>query len=81
VEKLLEENKNSPLNARTRLKEQTAASLARASTANFQEELSQEEMELLVDRLFACTSPNFTCDGRTILTIIPLEEMEKYFGR
>jgi DNA mismatch repair protein MutL len=81
VEKLLEENKNSPVSARTRLKEQTAASLARASTANFQEELSPDEMEILVDQLFACTSPNFTSDGRTILTIIPLEEMDKYFGR
>ena len=81
VEKLLEEFKNSPINARTRLKEQTAASLARASAMNFQEELSQEEMQQLIDQLFACASPNFTSDGRTILTIMPLEELDKYFSR
>ncbi len=81
VEKLLEEYKNSPVNARTRMKEQTAASLARASAANFQEDLSPEDMEQLVDQLFACSSPNFTFDGRTILTIIPLEEMDKLFTR
>ena len=81
VEKLLEEFKNSPVNARNRMREQVASSLARASTLNYGEELLPNEMEHMVNQLFACASPNFTYDGKTVLTIIPLEEIDKYFGR
>jgi DNA mismatch repair protein MutL len=81
VEKLLEEYKNSPLNAKNRMREQIAGSLAKASSYNFGEELLPHEMEHLVDQLFACSSPNFTHDGKTVLTIIPMEEIDKYFAR
>lgn len=81
VEKLLEEFKNAPVNARVKLREEVSASLARASAGSFGEELGQEEMDRLVDELFACASPNFTPDGRSVLTIISMDEIEKYFGR
>jgi DNA mismatch repair protein MutL len=81
VEKLLEEYKNSPVNARIRMREQIAGSLARASAMNYGEDLLPLEMEQLVDQLFACSSPNFTNDGKTVLTIIPMEEIDKYFSR
>jgi DNA mismatch repair protein MutL len=81
VEKLLEEFKNSPVNARIRMREQVAGSLARASAMNYGEDLLPLEMEQLVDQLFACSSPNFTNDGKTVLTIIPMDEIDKYFSR
>jgi DNA mismatch repair protein MutL len=81
VEKLLEDFKNSPINARVRMREQVAGSLARASAMNYGEDLLPIEMENIVDQLFACSSPNFTNDGKTVLTIIPMEEIEKYFSR
>jgi DNA mismatch repair protein MutL len=81
VEKLLEEFKNSPVNARVRMREKVAESLARASAMNHGEDLLPMEMEQLVDQLFACSSPNFTNDGKTVLTIIPMEEIDKYFSR
>ena len=81
VEKLLEEFKNSPVDAHSRMREQVAYSLARASAMNYGEELLPNEMERIVDQLFACSSPNYTYDGKTVLTIIPLEEVDKYFGR
>jgi DNA mismatch repair protein MutL len=81
VEKLLEEFKNSPLNAKNRMREKIAGSLAKASSYNFGEELLPHEMEHLVDQLFACSSPNFTHDGKTVLTIIPMEEIDKYFAK
>jgi DNA mismatch repair protein MutL len=43
--------------------------------------LQPEEMDHLVDQLFACSSPNFSPDGKPVLTIIPMEEIEKHFGR
>ncbi len=81
VEKLLEDFKNSPVDARGRVQEQVALSLARASAMNYGEELLPPQMDQMVDQLFACASPNYTPDGKTVVTIIPMEEVEKLFGR
>jgi DNA mismatch repair protein MutL len=81
VEKLLEEYKNSPVDARTKAKEQIALSLAKASSLSYGVELKQEEVDHLIDNLFACATPNFTPDGKKVLTIIPTEDIEKSFGR
>ena len=81
VEKLLEEFKNSPLDARTRIREQVAVLLARASAMSSGEEMQPAEMEQLAGQLLSCASPNYTADGRRVLTIIPLEEVEKLFER
>ena len=81
LEKLLEEFKNSPLEAKKRVREQVATSLAKASALNYGVDLQSEEMDHLVDQLFACKSPNFTPDGRPVLTIVPMEDIDKLFGR
>ena len=81
VEKLLEEFKTSPVDARERVREQVAISLAKASATDYGEELQPEEMDHLVDQLFACSSPNFSPEGKPVLTIIPMEDIEKHFGR
>jgi DNA mismatch repair protein MutL len=81
VERLLEEFKNSPVNSRNLLREQVAGSLARASVMNYGEDLLPDEIDRLVDQLFACSSPNFTPDGKPVLTIIPIEEIDKYFKK
>lgn len=81
VEKLLEEFKTSPVDARERVREQVAISLAKASATDYGVELQPEEMDHLVDQLFACSSPNFSPDGKPVLTIIPMEDIEKHFGR
>ncbi len=81
VEKLLEEYKNSPVNAKAKVKEQVAISLAKASALNYGTELKQEEIDHLIDNLFACTTPNYSPEGKKVLTIIPLEEIEKSFNK
>ncbi|MFV0267873.1 MAG: DNA mismatch repair endonuclease MutL [Draconibacterium sp.] len=81
VEKLLEEYKNSPVDARTKAKEQIALSLAKASALNYGIDLKQEEVDHLIDNLFACSTPNFTPDGKKVLNIISLEDIEKGFLR
>lgn len=81
VEKLIEEYKNSPLNARTKAKEQIAQSLAKASALDYGTDLKQEEVDRLIDDLFACSTPNFSPDGKKVLTIIPTEDIEKSFSR
>lgn len=79
VEKLLEEYKNSPVNARLKVKEQVALSLAKASAIEYGTELKPEEIDHLIDNLFACSTPNFSPEGKKIVTIIPTEDIEKSF--
>ncbi|MCA1759273.1 MAG: DNA mismatch repair protein MutL, partial [Bacteroidales bacterium] len=81
VEKLLEEYKNSPVDAKAKAKEQVAISLAKASALDYGTELRQEEIDHLIDNLFACATPNYSPEGKKVLTIIPLEDIEKTFNK
>ncbi len=81
VEKLLEEYKNSPVNARAKVKEQVAISLAKASALDYGTDLKQEEIDHLIDGLFACATPNYSPEGKKVLTIVPLEDIEKTFNK
>ncbi len=81
VEKLLEEFKNTPVSTREKIREQMAGALARATALCSAEDLLPAEIDQLVDQLFACASPNFTPDGRAVLAIIPMDEIDKYFER
>ncbi len=81
VEKLLEEYKNSPVNARSKAKEQIAVSLVKASALDYGTDLKQEEIDHLIDNLFACATPNFSPDGKKVLTIIPIGDIEKSFSK
>ncbi len=81
VEKLLEEYKNSPVDAKSKAKEQVAISLAKASALDYGTELKQEEIDHLIDNLFACSTPNYSPEGKKVLTIISLEDIEKSFNK
>ncbi len=81
VEKLLEEYKNSPVDARAKAKEQVAISLAKASALDYGTELKQKEIDHLIDNLFACATPNYSPEGKKVLNIIPLEDIEKFFNK
>lgn len=81
VEKLLEEYKNSPVDARSKVKEQIAISLAKASALEYGTELKQEEIDHLIDNLFACATPNSSPDGKKVLNIIPIDDIEKSFSK
>jgi DNA mismatch repair protein MutL len=81
VEKLLEEYKTSPVDARSKAKEQIAKSLAKASALDYGTELKQEEIIHLIDELFACATPNFSPDGKRVLHIIPVTDIEKSFSK
>lgn len=81
VEKLLEEYKNSPVDARAKAKEQVAISLAKASALDYGTDLGKVEIDHLIDNLFACATPNYTPEGKKVLTIQPLEDIEKMFAK
>jgi DNA mismatch repair protein MutL len=81
IEKLLDEYKNSPVDARAKAKEQIAISLAKASALDYGVDLKQQEVDHLIDNLFACSTPNFSPDGKKVLTIISTGDIEKNFGK
>lgn len=56
-----------------------ALTLARAASIVYGQVLTNEEMVSLVDHLFACSSPNYTPDGRVVLSTIKEEDIEKLF--
>lgn len=63
-------------------REQMARALARrvaSSAANAR--LTEVEMNALVDRLFACSVPGYTPDGRRTLVLLELEQLQGFFAR
>lgn len=58
-----------------------ALTLARAAAIVYGQVLNNDEMSNLVDNLFACSSPNYTPDGRTVLATIKEDEIEKLFNK
>ena len=54
-----------------------ALSMARTAAIPQGQILSNEEMESLVNQLFACSNVNYTPDGKTILAILPQRDIEQ----
>ena len=77
IESLLEEYKNSSVNLQEKARETVAISLAQASAIPYGHSLKPNEINELIDNLFACQTPNFSPKGKKILSIMPLEDFEK----
>jgi len=78
-EMLLEEYKASQADPSMGMNEKVASALARASAIPYGKSLTQDEMEELIDTLFACKVPNYSPSGKAIISIITLEELDKKF--
>jgi DNA mismatch repair protein MutL len=72
----LKENQSRPMDD---AHQKLAISMAKAASIGYTKTLSKVEMQDLVDKLFACQHPNFSPDGKTVLTIISLDDLEKKF--
>ncbi len=57
-----------------------ALSLARHAAIPHGQVLSNEEMEGLVNGLFACENVNYTPDGKSVLCILQQQEIEHLLG-
>ena len=69
---------NSPLISHlSNLNSQLALTLARKAAISYGEVLSNDEMDTLVNHLFACSDVNHTPDGKTILSILPQQDIER----
>ncbi|MDP4270519.1 MAG: DNA mismatch repair endonuclease MutL [Bacteroidota bacterium] len=53
--------------------------MAEAAAINYGKPLNEAEMQTLIDQLFACPSHAITPDGKTIMTILSNDELDKRF--
>lgn len=62
------------------LHHEVALGLAHHAAIPYGQQLSNEEMDVLVNDLFACENVNYTPDGRPILCILPQHDIEHLLG-
>lgn len=79
VKEMLADIRETGLSAKERLSETAALSLARCAAIPCNKPMTNEEMQHLIDQLFATTSPNYTPDGKSIIRIITDEDIDKLF--
>eukprot|EP01029_Cantina_marsupialis_P011631 TRINITY_DN258_c2_g1_i2.p1 TRINITY_DN258_c2_g1~~TRINITY_DN258_c2_g1_i2.p1 ORF type:complete len:660 (+),score=91.13 TRINITY_DN258_c2_g1_i2:5313-7292(+) len=79
LENLLANYKTNQLDVKLKVRENLAKSLAKASAVNYGKSLTNEEMSSIIDQLFACNVPNFTPDGKPIISVLESQELESRF--
>lgn len=79
VKSLINKNIETESDIKEEVHELLALSMANLTAIPVGKSLSEEEMLLLVNQLFACQLPNHTPDGRAIITVVSDDEMEKKF--
>ena len=62
------------------LNAQLALCLARQAAVPYGQILSNDEMESIINELFACSNVNYTPDGKAILCILPQTDIEHLLG-
>ena len=79
LESIIENSKNSEYNAIMKTNERIAFTLARKAAIGYNKPLDNMEMQELFDQLFACAAPNYSPDGKLIITILENDELESRF--
>jgi DNA mismatch repair protein MutL len=59
---------------------EVALGLARHAAIPYGQYLTNEEMDVIVNSLFACENVNYTPDGRAVLSILPNSDIEHLLG-
>ncbi len=80
-EGLLEQFKVNQAELALPLKENLARSLAKRAAIKSGQKLRKEELDALVEGLFACNNPNFSPDGGSTFFIFDASKIEDYFNR
>jgi DNA mismatch repair protein MutL len=80
-EHLIEGFKNSQQDLKLDKRDALARSMARNSAIKSGTVLGQDEMNTLIEQLFACKTPNFSISGRPVIQTIGLLELDKKFEK
>ena len=62
------------------LNHEVALGLARQAAIPYGQQLSNDEMDVIVNDLFVCENVNYTPDGHAILCILPQNDIEQLLG-
>jgi len=79
VHQIIDSVENGGMPLKKRIQEHLALSVARSAAIPAGRVLLQEEMEKLVGDLLRLPEPNYTPDGKTIINVIPMEQITKMF--
>ena len=79
VHQILESVENGGMPLKRRIQEHLALTVARSAAIPTGRPLQQEEMDVLVADLLRLPEPNYTPDGKTIITVIPMDQITKLF--
>lgn len=81
LEGLLENYKQNLQELKLNKRENIARAMARNMAVKSGKALSQEEMNSLIDELFACASPYVTPSGKPTIITFPIDELDKRFKK
>jgi DNA mismatch repair protein MutL len=81
LERLLEGFKNNQSTLKLSKRDSLARALARNTSIKSGQLLSSEEMNLLIDELFACEMPNTSLSGKPVISTFTLEELLQRFEK
>ena len=79
VENIIDCVKHKDANVKEVLHDTIALTLAKTAAVSNSQLMTAEEMNHLVGKLFACSNPNLTPDGKRIVVVLSNEEIEKKF--
>ena len=81
LEHLLEGFKNNQSTLKLSKRDSLARALARNTSIKSGQSLSSEEMNMLIDELFACEMPNTSLSGKPVISTFTLEELLQRFEK
>lgn len=79
VHQILDSVENGGIPVKKRILEHLALTVARSAAIPAGRSLKQEEMDILMADLLRLPEPNYTPDGKTIINVIPMEQITKMF--
>ena len=80
-EGLIEQYKHNAEKLKLPKNESLARALAKRTATNRCNKLKTEEMDHLMDKLFACVQPNYTPDGNPTYVLVSLEQINEWFRK
>ncbi|MFM7430665.1 MAG: DNA mismatch repair endonuclease MutL [Flammeovirgaceae bacterium] len=81
LEGLIEQFKKNQSELQLPIQENLARAMAKRTSLRAGEKLGVEEMEALVERLFACANPNYSPEGKPTFFTLDTSKIESYFNR
>ncbi len=81
IRHFLEFYKETQSDIKQNIKEKIAVSMSKTAAMNYNVKLSEIEMQTIIDGLFSCGTPNYTQDGKSIIQIMKMEDIDKLFKK